>query len=124
KTGTTNDSFDTWFAGYTRDLVTVSWVGYDLNPHPLSRFETGGRASLPIWLDYMKSALSGRPQLEFYPPQSLELVRLKIDPKTGKLASASSKRATEMYFKKGTQPQEVAPSKDHVDPNTFMTLPN
>src|SRR5439155_954900 len=41
KTGTTNDSFDAWFAGFTRDLVTVSWVGYDLNPHPISRSYKG-----------------------------------------------------------------------------------
>ena len=67
KTGTTNDSFDAWFAGFTRDLVTVAWVGYDLNPHPLGRYETGGRAALPIWLSYMKRALDGRPQPEFCP---------------------------------------------------------
>ena len=71
KTGTTNDSFDAWFAGFTRDLVTVAWVGYDLNPHPLGRYETGGRAALPIWLSYMQRALDGRPQPEFAPPDWL-----------------------------------------------------
>ena len=68
KTGTTNDSFDAWFAGFTQDLVTGAWVGYDLNPHPLGRYETGGRAALPIWLDYMKQALGGPAPAGVRPP--------------------------------------------------------
>ncbi len=124
KTGTTNDSFDTWFAGFTRDLVTVTWVGYDLNQHPLGRFETGGRASLPIWVDYMKGALSGRPQPDFYPPTTLELVKARIDDKTGKLANAGTKKSSEMWFRKGTEPKEVAPSNDHVGTDQFMQMPN
>ncbi len=120
KTGTTNDSFDAWFTGFTRDLVTTSWVGYDLNPHPLGRYETGGRAALPIWLNYMRQALAGRPQPEFYPPQSLELVKLRIDTRTGKLASNGSKSVAEMWFKKGTGPAEVQPEKGAVDANKFM----
>jgi penicillin-binding protein 1A len=124
KTGTTNDSFDAWFAGFTRDLVTVAWVGYDLNPHPLARFETGGRAALPIWLTYMQRALDGRPQPEFFPPESLQLERRIIDTQTGKIASAASKRAATMWFKKGTAPEERTPSKETVDPNKFMQMPN
>jgi penicillin-binding protein 1A len=124
KTGTTNDSFDAWFAGFTRDLVTVAWVGYDLNPHPLGRFETGGRAALPIWLSYMKQALSGRSQPEFYPPEKLELVRLAIDNRTGKIAAPGSRNASEMWFKKGTEPQDAAPERDQVDPTKALMLPN
>ncbi|WP_224249034.1 penicillin-binding protein 1A [Hyalangium gracile] len=120
KTGTTNDSFDTWFSGFTRDLVTVAWVGYDLNPHPLNRFETGGRAALPIWLDYMKKALAERPQGEFVPWQSMEIVRLPIDNKTGKIASESSKNMKVMFFKKGTEPKEVAPQKGQIDEQQFL----
>ncbi len=120
KTGTTNDSFDTWFSGFTRDLVTVAWVGYDLNPHPLNRFETGGRAALPIWLDYMKKALAERPQPEFYPWQSMELVRLPIDEKTGKIASEGSKHMKILYFKKGTEPKDVAPQKGQIDEQQFL----
>ena len=52
KTGTTNDSFDTWFMGFTHDLATGVWLGYDVNVTPLGRYETGGHAALPIWLDY------------------------------------------------------------------------
>jgi len=126
KTGTTNDSFDAWFAGFTRDLVTVAWVGYDLNPHPLARYETGGRAALPIWLSYMQRALDGRPQPEFAPPDWLQdsLERKVIDTKTGKIASNASRTAAVMWFKKGSAPDEKTPPKDSVDPSKFMTLPN
>ncbi len=120
KTGTTNDSFDAWFTGYTRDLVTTAWVGYDLNPHPLGRFETGGRAALPIWLSYMRQALDGRPQPEFTPPPDLELVQARIDNKTGKRAPPGAKGFSEMWFKKDTAPQDVAPEKGVVDPSKFL----
>ncbi|WP_407653758.1 penicillin-binding protein 1A [Archangium lipolyticum] len=122
KTGTTNDSFDTWFAGYTRDLVTVTWVGYDKNEHPLGRYETGGRASLPIWLSYMKTALAARPQAEFWPPEWLrdDMRLLRIDKKTGKLASSGTKDAVNIWFKKGTQPEDVAPEKGQVGTQEFL----
>ncbi|KFA93354.1 penicillin-binding protein 1A [Archangium violaceum] len=122
KTGTTNDSFDTWFAGFTRDLVTVTWVGYDKNEHPLGRYETGGRASLPIWLNYMKPALAARPQSEFWPPEWLRdnMRLLRIDKKTGKIASSGTKDATNIWFKKGTQPEDVAPEKGAVGVQDFI----
>ena len=120
KTGTTNDAFDAWFAAFTRDLVAVTWVGYDLNPHPLGKYETGGRAALPIWLAYMQRALEGRPQGEFNPPPGADLVSKKIDTKTGKLASDGSKGATFMWFKKGTEPEEQQAEKGTVDSNQFM----
>jgi penicillin-binding protein 1A len=81
KTGTTNDSFDTWFMGFTRDLVAGVWLGYDKNETPLGRYETGGRASLPIWLSYMEGALRQRPQPEFPVPDGIVMVR--IDPREG-----------------------------------------
>ncbi|HVE87413.1 MAG TPA: transglycosylase domain-containing protein [Myxococcales bacterium] len=125
KTGTTNDSFDAWFNGFTKDLVTSVWVGYDLNQHPLAKYENGGRAALPIWLSYMKRALEGKPQGEFWPPEYLELVRLKIDAKTGKLAGKSTKQVAEMWFKKGTEPKDAAPEKGQVDPGKFfINVPN
>jgi len=122
KTGTTNDSFDTWFAGFTRELVTVAWVGYDKNEHPLGKYETGGRASLPIWLNYMKPALAARPQSEFWPPEWLRdtMMLLRIDKKTGKIASSGSKDVTNIWFKKGTQPEDVAPEKGSVGVQDFI----
>ncbi len=125
KTGTTNDSYDTWFAGFTRDLVTVAWMGYDKNLHPLGKYETGGRASLPMWLAYMKDALAGKPQAEFSPPAGLEVLQLPIDTKTGKIASSGSKNVTPMWFKKGTEPEDRAPEKGHVSPDdvNIMNIP-
>lgn len=60
KTGTTNDSHDAWFAGYTSSIVGVAWVGYD-QPRKLGDRETGGGLALPIWIDYMKLALTKSP---------------------------------------------------------------
>lgn len=130
KTGTTNDSFDTWFTAFTRDLVTTAWVGYD-HPitdsgtpqekrHYLGRYETGGRAALPIWLSYMMKALDGRGQPEFDPPANLDLVMRRVDKKTGNLASGASKQSVNVWFKKGTEPQDAEPEKGQVDANQFM----
>jgi penicillin-binding protein 1A len=60
KTGTTNDSMDTWFAGYHATLMAVVWVGYD-TPRKLGARETGGGLSLPIWISYMQHALKDIP---------------------------------------------------------------
>ncbi|MBV8211234.1 MAG: penicillin-binding protein 1A [Burkholderiaceae bacterium] len=67
KTGTTNDSHDAWFAGYGGGIVGVAWFGFD-QPRPLGERETGGGLALPIWLDYMASALKGLPLVERDPP--------------------------------------------------------
>ncbi len=121
KTGTTNDSFDAWFTGFTRDLVTTSWVGYDMNPHPLGRYETGGRAALPAWVGYMKAALDGRAQPEFSPPAGADLVKLRIDNKTGKVATAY-KGSSEMWFRRGTEPKDNALAPGQVDPGNFEMI--
>lgn len=75
KTGTTNDSHDAWFAGFTPKLVGVVWMGYD-QPRSLGSGETGGGASMPIWLDYMRYALKGTPET---PPGPLPAGLSKID---------------------------------------------
>ena len=67
KTGTTNDSHDAWFSGYGGGIVAVAWIGFD-QPHNLGERETGGGLALPIWLDYMASALKGLPILDREPP--------------------------------------------------------
>jgi penicillin-binding protein 1A len=67
KTGTTNDSVDAWFAGYTPQLVGVAWMGYD-QPKSLGSRETGGGASLPVWLGYMQNALKAFPEQKRAPP--------------------------------------------------------
>jgi len=105
KTGTTNDSFDTWFMGFTHDLATGVWLGYDVNVTPLARYETGGHAALPIWLDYMSAALAGREQPEFEPPAGI--VEVRIDPETGKPVPDNVRGVVEP-FKQGTEPAPVA----------------
>ncbi len=67
KTGTTNDSHDAWFVGYQPSLAAVAWVGFD-QPRKLGDRETGGGLALPIWIDYMASALRGVPQRVIEPP--------------------------------------------------------
>jgi penicillin-binding protein 1A len=61
KTGTTNDYLDAWFCGYNPDVVAVVWIGYS-QPRNMGKGETGGKAALPIWIDYMKTALKGVPE--------------------------------------------------------------
>ena len=73
KTGTTNDSLDAWFAGFNSGLVAVSWIGYD-NPASLGEAETGGGASLPMWMYYMAKVLKGVKEQPFEPPAGVELV--------------------------------------------------
>lgn len=78
KTGTTNDSFDTWFAGYTPTLVTTVWVGYDTYEYPLSVGEQGGKTSLPIWLGYMEPSLRGKEEPEWSAPDGICNARVDI----------------------------------------------
>ncbi len=70
KTGTTNDSMDAWFAGYQPGLVAVVWIGYD-QPRKLGDRETGGGLALPVWIDYMSTALRGLPVQEYSPPEGV-----------------------------------------------------
>ena len=70
KTGTTNDSIDTWFAGWQRNVVAIVWIGYD-NPRKLGDNETGGGLALPIWIDYMRHALKGVPVEQYTAPEGV-----------------------------------------------------
>ena len=70
KTGTTNDSIDTWFAGYQPTLAAVVWMGYD-TPRSLGDRETGGGLSLPVWITFMETALKGVPVMEPSAPEGV-----------------------------------------------------
>jgi penicillin-binding protein 1A len=67
KTGTTNDAFDAWFAGFQPSLVAVGWIGHD-EPRSLGDRESGGGLALPAWIDYMARALKGVPVAPLVPP--------------------------------------------------------
>jgi penicillin-binding protein 1A len=68
KTGTTNELRDAWFAGYSPDIVTTAWVGFD-KPRSLGRKEYGGKVALPMWADFMSVALEGQPVKPFQKPR-------------------------------------------------------
>jgi penicillin-binding protein 1A len=80
KTGTTNDFIDAWFVGYSPNLVAGVWVGID-DREPLGNKETGGRAALPIWIEFMQQALEQGPLQDFVTPPHIRVVR--IHPRTG-----------------------------------------
>jgi penicillin-binding protein 1A len=103
KTGTTNDYRDAWFIGYTPDIVTGVWVGFDDN-RSMGRGETGGRAAAPIWLGFMTAALKNRPLLNFTPPK--HIVARTIDRESGKLATDRCRDTFEEIFVEGYEPSE------------------
>lgn len=70
KTGTTNDSFDAWFAGYTPKIVGIAWIGFD-QPKNLGNRETGGGLALPIWINYMQKTLPSIPVVEREIPEGI-----------------------------------------------------
>ncbi len=80
KTGTTNEQRDAWFCGFSRNLVTVSWVGYDAHS-PLGDRETGGHTALPMWMYYMRQALADTPEVPLQQPPGI--VTMRINPDTG-----------------------------------------
>jgi penicillin-binding protein 1A len=101
KTGTTNEQRDAWFSGYNDELVTTVWVGFDSH-EPLGRFEQGGRAALPVWIEFMKVALDG---VEDKPPLMPDgLAQARIDPETGLLAPLESEGTIMEIFQAGRLP--------------------
>ncbi len=101
KTGTTSDYVDAWFMGFSPEVVTGSWVGFD-TPRTLGRGEVGGRAALPAWVDYMQHALSVYKQDEFPVPKGVVFVR--INPQTGNIAPPGSTNAVKEAYIEGTEP--------------------
>lgn len=101
KTGTTNDSKDAWFAGFTPNLLAVVWTGFD-QKEVLGL--TGAEASLPPWAEFMKAATASRPPLDFAPPPGI--VVEKVDPLTGYLASPNCPITIEGAF-----PTDLAPTQ-------------
>lgn len=106
KTGTTNDAFDAWFMGFSPELVTGVWVGYDTYEMPMGRYETGGHTALPIWMDFMAAALKGRPVRDFSAPEGITWA--SIDPQTGRLADERTPSRVLAPYKTGTEPTPEA----------------
>ena len=89
KTGTTNDSHDAWFAGFNPSLVGITWVGYD-QPRSLGERETGGGVALPIWINYMKTALKGVPETPLKPPSGVVSATVGGDSEGAGLSSSNA----------------------------------
>ena len=113
KTGTTNDHRDAWFNGYNSDLVAVSWIGFDTNK-PLGKGETGGRAALPVWIDYLRVVLDGVAEKPLIPPPGI--VSTHIDRETGKPAAPSDPGAMLEYFMEGTVESSTDVLEDGATP--------
>ncbi|MGC1401629.1 MAG: PBP1A family penicillin-binding protein [Thermodesulfobacteriota bacterium] len=112
KTGTTDDYRDAWFIGYTPQVITGVWVGYD-KPRPGGKGFTGGAVCAPIWARFMRSVLANKPVLDF--PQPEGIVSVVIDPTTGYLATPDCPIKEEEVYIAGSQPTEYCPKHGGKD---------
>ncbi len=117
KTGTTNDFVDAWFVGFSPELVTGVWTGYD-TPKTLGPRETGSKAALPTWTRFMSSATKVYSRDEYSVPKGIVFVR--INPKDGSLASANDSRAVKVAFVEGTEPSTKLKDSQVPDSSDFF----
>ena len=108
KTGTTNDSHDAWFAGFNAGLVGITWVGYD-QPRSLGEKETGGGVALPIWINYMRTAMKGVAEVPLKPPPGVVSASVGGDSEGSGLSDA--KVVSDWFYSE-------FPPKRFVDPLT------
>ena len=120
KTGTTNESRDTWFSGFNPTLTSTFWVGFDDHgrqlgraswmangaPDQISGAEAGAKTAGPGWNDFMNKALKGTPEHSTEPPKGI--VSVRIDLETGKLTRKTDHTTAFEYFVEGTEPKEYA----------------
>jgi membrane carboxypeptidase/penicillin-binding protein len=111
KTGTTDDYRDAWFVGYTPQIITGVWVGYD-KPRPGGKGFTGGAVAAPIWERFMRKAVATRPAADFVQPDSV--VSVLIDTKSGDLADTAGPETRNEYFIAGTEPTEYGSGDGEV----------
>lgn len=116
KTGTTDDYRDAWFIGYTPQIITGVWVGYD-KPMPGGKGFTGGAVAAPIWERFMRKAMSAKPVIDFAKPDTV--VEVSIDPTTGYLATGDCPEKRDEFYIIGSEPSEYCPKHGvHVQPIT------
>jgi penicillin-binding protein 1A len=122
KTGTSNDEKDAWFIGYTPDMVVGVYIGYD-KPKAMGQGSTGGVLAAPVFLDFMKTTMAGKPAVPFAPPAGIKLIR--VDGKSGVRSSGGNILEA---FKPGTAPPEAAPRAEPLaqdgagDPNSARAI--
>ncbi len=101
KTGTTNNYVDAWFVGFSHNLVTGVWSGFDDNS-TLGWAETGAKASLPVWITFMRAGIDKYGEQDFFTPKGI--VNVKIDKKTGQLYRGGKEQPFVEAFVEGTEP--------------------
>jgi penicillin-binding protein 1A len=115
KTGTTNNYVDAWFMGYTPELVTGVWVGKDKD-EPLGRNETGSRAAIPIWLQFMQEALANQPKINFPVPNDIQF--LKVQSESGEPAKFGDTDSKFELFSQDFLPEKEQPfAQQHEEEN-------
>jgi penicillin-binding protein 1A len=105
KTGTTNEQRDAWFNGYTQSNVATAWIGFD-DFSPLGNLETGGVAALPMWIEFMQTALKDTPEIPLEMPEGI--VKAFINPETGLLTTASDNGGRWEFFQAEHVPTEFS----------------
>jgi len=113
KTGTTNDQKDAWFNGFSSGIAATAWLGFD-NSKSLGRYETGGKAALPIWIDFMKAALQDKIEQPLARPSGI--TKAYIDPQTGLLAQPDSEGIWE-FFRTTHAPTKFSPITEALSEN-------
>ncbi len=111
KTGTTDEYTDAWFIGFSPSITAGVWVGFDVKKS-LGKDETGSRAASPIWVEFMKKYFEGKPVEDFKVPPNIIFV--KIDSYTGKLAMPFCLHTLNEAFIPGTEPKEFCTEEDHL----------
>lgn len=107
KTGTSDKQKDGWFCGFNQNLVTVAWLGYD---SPQSLHEYGAQSALPMWIDFMKQALKGKPEALMNQPPGI--VSMRVNPKTGNIAKPGNQNAIYEYFDVDHVPKKLQNQKN------------
>jgi penicillin-binding protein 1A len=110
KTGTTNNQVDAWFVGFNSDIVALTWVGFD---QPQSLHEYGAQAALPMWIQFIQTALKGKPEHSL--DQPTDIISIRIDPLTGMRAMGNNPNAIFEYF---MQPYVPGEDKENAYANT------
>jgi len=118
KTGTSNNRRDAWFSGFNADIVGIAWVGFDEDSRSLGAGEEGSRTALPMWIDFMSTAIIGTEGAPLKQPPGIVTVRIEKD--TGLLASASSTDAIFEIFQAGTEPQSSDESGEYGESDVFV----
>ena len=121
KTGTTNDQKDAWFNGFNHELVTTAWVGFDQQQLSLGNYETGSKAALPMWIEFMRTALSGTPETQMSRPEGL--VNVRINAETGGLANASDTNVVFEIFRSELSPKAFSSPKIPANVDNGSVIP-